>query len=43
MKTQQCVPIRKLVEHRESCEVCRKEDLAIKEGDLPMQLEAGII
>ena len=25
----------KMVEHRESCEVCRKEDLALRNGEVP--------
>ena len=25
----------KMVEHRESCEACKKEDLALKEGEVP--------
>jgi hypothetical protein len=25
----------KMVEHRESCEVCKKEDLALKESEVP--------
>lgn len=33
----------KMVEHRASCDVCKQEDLALKEGDLPRQVEAGII
>jgi hypothetical protein len=33
----------KMLEHRASCDVCKQEDLALKEGDLPRQVEAGII
>lgn len=33
----------KMVEHRANCELCKQEDLALKEGDLPRQVEAGII
>ena len=33
----------KVLEHRASCDVCKQEDLALKEGDLPRQVEAGII
>ena len=33
----------KMVEHRAGCDVCKQEDLALKEGDLPRQVEAGVI
>ena len=33
----------KMLEHRAGCDVCKQEDLALKEGDLPRQVEAGII
>jgi hypothetical protein len=32
----------KMVEHRESCEVCRKEDLALKVGEVPRPAFAEI-
>ena len=33
----------KMIDHRAVCDVCKQEDLALKEGDLPRQVEAGII
>ena len=33
----------KMLEHRAGCDVCKQEDLALKEGDLPRQVEAGLI
>jgi len=32
----------KMVEHRESCEVCRMEDLALKVGELHEMLTASV-
>jgi transposase len=32
----------KMVEHRENCEVCRKEDLALREGEVPRPVFAEI-
>jgi hypothetical protein len=32
----------KMVEHRESCEVCRKEDLALRVGEFPRPALAEI-
>jgi hypothetical protein len=32
----------KMVEHRENCEACKKEDLALKEGEVPTPASAGI-
>ena len=32
----------KMVEHRESCEVCRKEDLALRNGEVPRPAFAEI-
>jgi hypothetical protein len=32
----------KMIEHRESCEICRKEDLAIKVGEVPRPAFAEI-
>jgi hypothetical protein len=32
----------KMVEHRESCEVCRNEDLALKDGQVPSPAIAEI-
>jgi hypothetical protein len=32
----------KVVEHRERCEVCRKEDLALKDGEVPRPAFAEI-
>jgi len=32
----------KMIEHRESCEVCKKEDLALKEGHLSTTVVADI-
>jgi hypothetical protein len=32
----------KMVEHRESCEVCREEDLALKVGEVPRPAFAEI-
>ena len=32
----------KMVEHRESCEVCRKEDLALRVGEVPRPAFAEI-
>jgi hypothetical protein len=32
----------KMVEHRESCEVCRREDLALKVGEVPRPAFAEI-
>jgi hypothetical protein len=33
----------RMLEHRASCDVCKQEDLALKEGDLPRQVETGTI
>jgi hypothetical protein len=42
MKKQQLGAQQKMVEHRENCEVCTKEDLALRVGELHEMLMAEL-